>query len=182
MSGSEFPKPSAKEAQEAQALANALSRRERTSSPAMREDARDEHRGDGDVEANALADFARDLNVAWSPSSLDAASNKTLVARALARAPKKRSSNVVLLFGAAGLAAGIAAAAAFVLLLSKAGDTSVADLAARVPPSAYVTSASTEALFHEPYGSVRSSDRIDRIATRRASDLRENRFRAWGLR
>ncbi|MCU0681045.1 MAG: hypothetical protein MUF34_02070 [Polyangiaceae bacterium] len=87
----------------------------------------------------------------------------------------------------------LAAAAAAVLVLSTAGKRSAPSLASQSPaPGAAVAvavvapelapSRSTQELFDEPFArSGGSSARIDRIAQARSRDLRQNRFRRWGV-
>jgi hypothetical protein len=41
---------------------------------------------------------------------------------------------------------------------------------------------STQPLFSEPFKPGETSARIDRIASARASDFRDNRFTKWGVR
>ena len=132
---------------------------------------------------SADADFARALAVAHTPRELDDAEHRALLDRALARgatsapargSPGDRRGVVVrVAFGVAAVAA-LAAGVAFVVRAP--GAPAVA--------SQLAVTRSTEPIF----GAERfpttggESDRIDRIATARAADLRDNRFARWGVR
>jgi len=113
----------------------------------------------------------RALSAANEPGRLAAAAG---TARAeLARSPRRGTSNVVFVsFGAAVLAA----AAAFVVFLGNAE---------RAAPSAarqLAASRSTAELFEREFEQGGATERIDRIASARAHDLRENRYAMWGAR
>lgn len=84
----------------------------------------------------------------------------------------------------------LALAAGFVLLVQTprfapptALTPSRADLA-EIAPAALIRSRSTDDLFDpaEKFEVGHTSARIDRIASARSSDLRRNRFAAWGVR
>jgi len=123
------------------------------------------------------AEFARSLALAHAPRELAVDEHRAILERALAPAPasatepaRKRGGVVVrVAFGAAATA--ISLAAAFALLV-------------RSPePVALARPHSTQSLFHEPFSTQGgTSARIDRIATARASDLRDNQFARWGVR
>jgi hypothetical protein len=102
-----------------------------------------------------------------SPSVEERARAALLLAR---RGP--RTNVYFVSFGAAALAA----AAAFALVVGGTG---------RAPaPSAelLVRSRSTTALFEREFEAGKTTERIDRIASARAHDLRENRYALWGAR
>jgi hypothetical protein len=134
--------------------------------------------------ANEDAALARALVLAHSPRSLDEGDNRALVERALSApiAPVKRLLAVRARrswsgWGVAGVSVATLAAAAVVFLGFRRGM-----VAGSVPPEASVPryARSAEPLFHEPFAARGGgSTRIDRIASARASDLRENRFARW---
>ncbi|WP_394849071.1 hypothetical protein LZC95_16670 [Pendulispora brunnea] len=123
------------------------------------------------------AAFARSLALAHAPRELAPDEHRAILEQALAPAPavpaatKRRGGIVVrVAFGAAATA--ISMAAAFALLV-------------RAPqePLGLTRPHSTQSLFHEPFSTQGgTSARIDRIATARASDLRDNQFARWGVR
>ena len=77
------------------------------------------------------------------------------------------------------IAGGVAMAAAIALLLGRPS----ADGARRAEAEPLVPVRSTQSLFHEPFARTGGeSARIDRIASARAADLRDNRFAAWGVK
>jgi hypothetical protein len=131
-----------------------------------------------DSASNDDADFLRSLKAAHSPAPLDAATNDALVAKALARRPKKKSAEQrgVVIRVAFGVAAALAVAAALFLIFGKLPTHTTAE------PVALVRVRSTQPLFDKPFDTKDSSARVDRIAMARASDLRENRFAQWGVR
>jgi hypothetical protein len=77
---------------------------------------------------------------------------------------------VFVTFGALALAA----AAGFALLLAHPAATTNEPVLAR--------SRSTRDLFREPFEAGRTTERIDRIASARERDARENRYALWGVR
>jgi hypothetical protein len=124
--------------------------------------------GQGDHEDLALA---RALSAAFAPrAEANAAVPKP---QALAR----RKSNVILLRFAGGGAALAAAAAVLLSILPAPRPLSAPDL----PAFALAQSRSTAALFHADNAGA-PSDRIDRIASARERELRDNRYALWGVR
>lgn len=154
--------------------------------------------------------FADALRAAYAPAELDPARHEALLERALGSlgapaaptAPvvrlddrrrlderRRQAARSALRWGSATGA--LAAAAAAVLVLSTSGKRSAPSLASQSPaPGAAVAvaapalapSRSTQELFDEPFArSGGSSARIDRIAQARSRDLRQNRFRRWGV-
>ncbi|MEO6600166.1 MAG: hypothetical protein ABIQ16_09865, partial [Polyangiaceae bacterium] len=93
------------------------------------------------------------------------------------RAPKRREGNVILLRLAGGGAALAAAAAVLLAILPSPGPESTPDLRAFT----LAQSRSTAPLF-EPDSAGAASSRIDRIASLRRRDLRDNRYALWGVR
>jgi hypothetical protein len=81
-----------------------------------------------------------------------------------------------------GVAAALSVAAAIVLVIQRPERAAMDEASvAEVAPLAPVRS--TQPLFHEPFARAGgASDRIDRIAMARSSDLRDNRFALWGVR
>ena len=145
----------------------------------------DELRGAGDLRAaledpgleNDAAALARALVLAHAPREIDQASNRALVERAL-HAPRVVSWRVrgrARAWGAAGAFALAIAASALAVVRSQEGP-----VASRVEPEGTIHARSTSPLFREPFGPHGSaSARIDRIASARGADLRENMFARW---
>lgn len=135
--------------------------------------------GQGDHESLILA---RALAAAFLPAKAAPLSVPDLVQQPTAPSATKpgaiaRDRNVVRLRFAGGGAA-LAAAAAVWLALS-AGPR--AEPAADLPTLALAQSRSTAALFQNEAGDAASS-RIDRIASARSRELRDNRYALWGVR
>jgi hypothetical protein len=138
-----------------------------------------------------------DLRAAHRPAALAPARNEELIAGALAAAPRAVApvASVSKLRRAlpatmATITGVLALAAGFTLLLQTRSfapvmppSASRADLA-EVAPAALIRSRSTDDLFDpaEKFEIGHTSARIDRIASARSSDLRRNRFAAWGVR
>jgi hypothetical protein len=120
------------------------------------------------------------LKLAAAPTEISAAKNDELISAAFRRAlrkggPVRRIAPVTMaaLAGITALAAGIA------LLLGRVSTDTATAQAALVPAR------SAQELFDPATPFPRrggESARIDRIATARASDLRQNRFTTWGVR
>ena len=103
-----------------------------------------------------------------SPEAADAARGRA------GRRTRGSGSNVVFVsFGAAALAA----AAAFALVVGGGLKSAPTPSAAKLLPSR-----STTELFERQFEQGETTERIDRIASARAHDLRENRYRRWGAR
>ncbi|WP_394838525.1 hypothetical protein LVJ94_16615 [Pendulispora rubella] len=120
------------------------------------------------------AEFARALALAHAPRELAPDEHQALLERALAPAgPRKRGGIVVrVAFGAAATAVSLAAAFTLLVRAPELGE-----------PVALTRPHSTQSLFREPFSPQGgTSARIDRIATARASDLRDNQFARWGVR
>jgi hypothetical protein len=141
---------------------------------ALEEPARPDQEG-----SSAEVVLAGALRAAWSPRELSAAENAAVVAEALRHAPghgrgavrelRPRRAVVRIAFGV--VAGGLALAASIVVYVSAPSDE---------VPLAHARS--TEPLFTEPFRAGEASARIDRIASARASDFRDNRFARWGVR
>jgi hypothetical protein len=134
---------------------------------------------------NDAADFARALSLAHEPRTIDADEHRGIVERAIANGEERRDGarkrgaragvRTIGIAGVIALAAGIALA---VMRPPFDGEgSSVASVEPLLPAR------STQPLFREPFAqSGGESARIDRIASARAADLRDNRFAAWGVR
>lgn len=162
----------------------------------------------GDDDTASLVRLATALSSAHAPAELDPARNEALVRDALARggalfAARGAVAEVVSLErhrsrGAAkrarvglGVAGALALAASVALtLVREAPPSRTADVespaspgaVSPAPPDAKLTRSTAE-LFDAPFARQGGeSARIDRIATARASDLRQNRYAMWGVR
>ncbi|MDB4940682.1 MAG: hypothetical protein JWP97_216 [Labilithrix sp.] len=116
-------------------------------------------------------DLALSLRAAYAPAGLGDAEHRQIVRAALAALPARRNNVVRVAFGALALAAGVF----FVVTQAPIrGD--------REAPLALARTRTTQPLFNEPFKPGETSARIDRIASARASDFRDNRFATWGVR
>jgi hypothetical protein len=113
------------------------------------------------------------LRAAMVPASLAPEALEAVRSRAGRRTRGSGANVVFVSFGAAALAA----AAAFALLAGGAFRAEPAQSAGRLVPSR-----STTELFERQFEQGETTERIDRIASARAHDLRENRYRRWGAR
>ena len=125
--------------------------------------------------------LARALRAAFAPSVLAEAEHRAILDAALAKMPAKvvaigsrtaRTRVIRVAFGV--VTGGLALAASIVLVVTTA------------PPhgneAPLAKARTTQPLFSEPFKSGETSARIDRIASARASDFRDNRFTKWGVR
>lgn len=137
---------------------------------------------------NEGADFARAIALAHSPRPIVGAEHRAIVEQAIgqgearrarARGTSARRGRVMI-----ALTSGLALAAAIALTIGRIGlrgEPSPAATSAAVEPLVPVRS--TQPLFREPFARTGGeSARIDRIASARAADLRDNRFTAWGIK
>jgi hypothetical protein len=116
----------------------------------------------------AVQDAPGKLAAARDGRSVEAGAAKTGEVIAL----RRRQTVVRVAFGA--LAGGLAlAASVFLVITSAPTHGSEAPLA---------KARTTQPLFSEPFKAGETSARIDRIASARASDFRDNRFTKWGVR
>jgi len=134
-----------------------------------------------------------DLNLARALSAAFAASERAPLVAPAARAPgeerhakrasQPRQKNGLLLRFAGGGAALAAAAAVWLSLYSSHSRNSspVQPAAADLQVLALAQSRSTAPLFQSDPGEA-ASNRIDRIASVRSRDLRDNRYALWGVR
>ena len=147
-----------------------------------------ERGGDLDEDAAILGD----LRAAHRPGTLAPARNEELIAGALSRAPRALASvstwRRALPATMAAITGVLALAAGFALLVRTQNfappSAMVPSPVAVVAPAVLVRSRSTDDLFDpaEKFEVSHTSARIDRIASARSSDLRRNRFAAWGVR
>ncbi|HEX9621497.1 MAG TPA: hypothetical protein VF989_15240 [Polyangiaceae bacterium] len=117
------------------------------------------------------------LRSAYTPSELDRARERALRGSGGGGALPRRARRAAWLLGAVGTA--LAAAATWVAWI----DVPRSFEATPSHPSlrTYV-SRSTTPLFDDRFAVGAASARVDRIATARARELRDNRFANWGLR
>ena len=141
-------------------------------------------------------DLVRGLVEAHRPSPAESSSfagaNERALERALAAAgpetgaaSKRRQGNVV--FVSFGVMTALAAAAAVLLVVffpsAERSPTAAAPagVAARVPAPRLTQSRSSEGLFDAKFERDHTTERVDRIASVRARELRQNRFQQWGV-
>lgn len=135
-----------------------------------------------------LADLARSVQVAADPGRIDTARNDQLIAAALRDAQiSQRPSGGKLIRVSFGTIGAVLAAAAGVLIwfqtLGQApSDTSSASVEAQQLSQPLAISRSTGPLFHEKFDTKQTSARVDRIASARSRELRNNRYASWGAR
>ncbi len=134
----------------------------------LRESERLRHALESGDEAHPDAALARALAAALRPEELPRATAE----RAAGRVKVRKPNVVYVTFGALALAA----AAGFALFVARPGGSAPDASAALVP------SRTTEALFHEAFVTGAATERIDRIASARERDARENRYALWGVR
>jgi hypothetical protein len=121
------------------------------------------------------AALARALKAATRPEPLSPRDAQRLVPTAAPRRP-----NVVYVtFGAVALAAA-ASFALFLLPQPRAKESALS--ASAVARPGLLRSRSTQDLFHERFEPGEASARIDRIASAREHDWRENQYALWGVR
>jgi len=140
-------------------------------------------------------DLVRGLVEAHRPSHAQSSSfagaNERALERALAANPKtgapakRRQGNVV--FVSFGVMTALAAAAAVLLVVffpsAERSPTAAAPaaLGTRAPAPLLTQSRSSEGLFDAKFERDHTTERVDRIASVRARELRQNRFQQWGV-
>jgi hypothetical protein len=131
------------------------------------------------------ADFAEAVKSSHSPKALDELTHERILRRAVLPAATKRAPRlVVVAIAGSGF---LAAAAAAVLILGPMKRSSepvgASPAATAAPAIAMVPCRSAQDLFDEPFPREGGeSARVDRIASAREHDLRQNRFASWGVR
>ncbi|WP_437579733.1 hypothetical protein [Sorangium sp. So ce887] len=151
--------------------------------------------GDGELASpgarDELAELAVALRAAWRPAPLAELRNSALVEGALRASPAHRARRIApVTMAALSTLAAAAAAAALIFGQIREERASVArapgdDGAPPAPLPSLIEARSTSALFDPVAPFPREggqTERIDRIAAARASDLRQNRYAAWGVR
>ncbi|WP_437552253.1 hypothetical protein WME97_13155 [Sorangium sp. So ce367] len=140
-----------------------------------------------------LAELAVALRAAWRPAALPELPGRALVDRAFRASPARGPRRIAPVTMAA-LSTLAAAAAAVALIVGQISEerASVARAPGAAAPAAalaarplLIEARSTAALFDPAAPFPREggqTERIDRIAAARASDLRQNRYAAWGVR
>jgi hypothetical protein len=134
--------------------------------------------------SSPAADFARAVSLAHAPRPIADAEHRAIVERAIARADARRTLSSrrrgrAVVFVTTGLA--LAAAIALFVGRAPLGDAARSSATSSLEP--LLPMRSTQPLFREPFARTGGeSARIDRIASARAADLRDNRFAAWGVR
>jgi hypothetical protein len=147
-----FAEASAEEEREAQALREAL-----------------EHGGEHEHAA-----LARALAHALGASSVEPGAEKRALERAL-DLPPARSNLILVAFGVA--ATGLALAASIALVVGSTRRPEAALARRELAPSR-----SLAPLLNADAARLSASERIDRVASVRARELRDNRYAAWGVR
>ncbi|MRG91034.1 hypothetical protein [Polyangium spumosum] len=131
----------------------------------------------GEEHGAPLVELAAALVAAHRPRAIEPLRNEALIARALRRASAEPRKGRVLSVVTAAVVMAAAAAAGFVLTLQPSSDSAVAE----APELSRSRSAGE--LFDTPFPRVGgASARVDRIASTRATELRQNRFALWGVR
>jgi hypothetical protein len=136
--------------------------------------------GEDAHEDAALLEALRPSDLATAQAATARAVERALAANAdegtrpAAGTPRGPGRVIFVVFGAAGA---LAAAAAVLLLV-----TSVPAPPSSLGQDAYARPRSTAPLFDEPFDTSATTARIDRIASSRGRELRDNRYAAWGAR
>ena len=160
--------PSAEEQELAAALRDALATRTATTATKA---------------ARPTVQLAHALRAAFAPAALDPAEHDAILQAALAKMPaakmpaarqERETRGRVIRVAFGFVAGGLALAASIVFVVTSAPSPgSEAPLA---------KARTTQPLFSEPFKPGETSARIDRIASARAADFRDNQFAKWGVR
>ena len=135
--------------------------------------------------------LARALSEMYAPEPVHGAVeelNERALDRALRHIPRSRGRrSATVLYVSFGLATSLAAAALVLLFVLPERTSGMYQLKGRpATPSAGLPdlnqSRSSAPLFNDKFERAETTDRIDRIASVRARELRANRFRQWGVR
>lgn len=127
-----------------------------------------------------LVALARALRAAFAPTAIDSLTSERLLKPALAL-PSRRANRRVIVGATTVL---VAMAAVFAGLWFRAPDQTAPSARIDGPALPMSKVRSTESLFDplQPFPREGgASERIDKIESSRASDLRNNRFAAWGI-
>jgi hypothetical protein len=117
--------------------------------------------------------LARALSAAFAPKLAPALPAPTLAVDARAKRPGQ-----VIFYGFAAVGAALALAAAVLLRLTPAARTS----SAPAPDLATLAQSRSTAELFQATSAGAPSERIDRIASARGRELRDNRYALWGVR
>ncbi|MFO0678493.1 MAG: hypothetical protein U0169_18290 [Polyangiaceae bacterium] len=129
------------------------------------------------------AAFLQAVRIAHDPSAIAEADHDAIVAKALLRHHARSRPNVIRVSFAVATSLAVAAAVFFVILPPGSSGSGGSSGVPSVPPAELLSVRSTQELFDGPFARTGgASSRIDRIAIARSADLRENRFRRWGVR
>jgi hypothetical protein len=176
--------PGALSVDESRAMLDATPSAEEQELAAALRDALAAKREPGAADPSTLL-LAQALRSAFAPAALDEKEHRAILEAALAKMPavrEERGANVLVMRRRATVvrvafgfvAGGLALAASIVFVVTSApGPGSEAPLA---------KARTTQPLFSEPFKPGETSARIDRIASARAADFRDNRFTKWGVR
>jgi hypothetical protein len=128
-------------------------------------------------DAALLASLRAPFDTQGADAALARALSRALPAASPEATRKSASRVIYAIFGTSGA---VAAAAAAWLVFA----TSTAQEPARSADSTatYARPRTTGTLFSEPFRTADTTARMDRIASVRARDLRDNRYAAWGVR
>jgi hypothetical protein len=119
--------------------------------------------------------LARALGHALGSAAIEPGAEQRAQEKALARARAPRSNLILVAFGVA--ASGLALAASVALVVGSAREP-----ASAVAHSALRPSRSLAPLLETDAARLSPSERMDRVASARGRELRENRYVAWGVR
>jgi hypothetical protein len=129
--------------------------------------------------AHPDAELARALGQAAHPEpALSSEQHARIERRALQPA---RSNVIFVAFGAVAAVAALAASIALVVSPVRESRPLAAAATQRSAGEELAVSRSTAPLFHAPFETSGTTARVDRIASARARELRENRYAQWGL-
>lgn len=138
---------------------------------------------DGGADAGAvgpLVALVRVLRATYRPTPLDQLSAERILRPALAT-PGRRTQRVTLVV-AVTTAVAIAAAAAGLFFRAPPAPVDGSSASAQLLPGMVEARSTTELFGQEDFPAVGgTTERIDRIQSSRESDLRNNRFVAWGV-
>lgn len=135
---------------------------------------------DADPALARLAQLARALRLAYAPTALDELSNQRLLTAGLKTPSRVAARRTV----AVAVFALVAAAAAVVGLYVKRPNVDPSTAMRTTPHTPLIEARSSFDLFDatKPFEREKgTTERVDKITTTRASELRDNQFNAWGV-